>query len=145
MEYTFQDPGLSGFSNPARLAYEEAARLFPSRRLNVLLSMGYGAPSLIQERDRPQAFDLASHFAAVSSDAERQHEELAKMFMRLWVEVSRDLCQFINAHVIPVGRMSIFDAISRVDLATSLRQMCFVEWKLKKVWKVGWWRKMDRM
>jgi hypothetical protein len=83
MEYTFQDPGFSGFSNPARLAYEEAARLFPSRRLNVLLSMGYGAPSLIQERDRSQAFDLASHFVAVSSDAERQHEELARMFMRL--------------------------------------------------------------
>jgi predicted acylesterase/phospholipase RssA len=82
-EYTFQDPGLSGSSNPAGLAREEAARLFPSRRLNVLLSMGCGLASLIHEEDQSQAFDLANHLVTVSSDAERQHEELAKMFRRL--------------------------------------------------------------
>jgi hypothetical protein len=81
IEYTFRDPGLSGFSNPAGLAHEEATRLFPSRRLNVLLSMGYGLPSLIDERS--QAFDLASHLLRVSGDAEKKHEELAAMFMKL--------------------------------------------------------------
>jgi hypothetical protein len=78
--YYYQDTSLSGYSNPSVLAHEEAMRLFPDKKLNVLLSIGPGQPALIRKDDESQIYAVLDHLKEVAGDAEKAHEDLLKTF-----------------------------------------------------------------
>jgi hypothetical protein len=81
--YHYQDVSLSGYSNPSVLAYKEATRLFPSKKLNVFLSIGPGQRALIRKDDESRIYTVLDRLKGVASDAEKPHEDLFEAFNNL--------------------------------------------------------------
>jgi hypothetical protein len=94
LDYAFQDAGPSGFTNPSRLAHDEALCLFPKMYLNTLVSLGAGLPKLLRLQDRSPADPRERYIAQlvrVAHDTERVHNDLASELRRLWVLVCEKL------------------------------------------------------
>ena len=79
--YKFQDAGLSGWSNPAGIAWDEAKFVFANRRINILLSMGNGLPNIVgpdvQLGNSVQG--LVRKLENIANDTEKVHESLSAL------------------------------------------------------------------
>lgn len=84
--YTFQDAGPFGFTNPSRLAHDEALCLFPKMHLHTFVSLGAGLPKLIRMVNTLLTDPLERYIRwviEVANDPERVHDALAGELRRL--------------------------------------------------------------
>ena len=80
--YKYEDASSAGWSNPAKLAWDEADAVFPGKRMNVLLSMGIGLPNLIKPENASRGENWLNEriqqLEQVAHDTERDHRDLMK-------------------------------------------------------------------
>jgi hypothetical protein len=85
-EFAFQDAGPFGYTNPSRLAHDEALCLFPAMHLNTFVSLGAGLPKLLHLGDASKTDPRERYMkwiVEVANGTELVHDSLAAELRKL--------------------------------------------------------------